>query len=930
MKRPRNRRGSRIEGGTLPGTFGQPQQQISIPATAARHASIESSSSETTEALPIKKRKLRKGTFSCIECKRRKVRCHFADGNPNGEGSCASCQRHGTPCIGQEYEAPSPPPLGSDDAGRQRKYSDVSRKIREVEALVNELMCRQIISGFPTSEDSDSDDYDCDYGCDDDVDADDVQDNEEDAQEQDASDTRDGAPGKAGAATWKANEAAHVFDQELETVLQEGTNCFSHWMHDNSMASRIPRHTPKPLPPKLQAKIRAGPEFVNGADSTDDDDDSATVTSITGYDRPISPTTQIRRQLKKLEDDLVSNTPLPHRASLGTGPLEYHTLNKQLQSVLPTIQGTLRILNRGALYTLGCYRSYIMSSNGLLNHTMALQKSSTGHPILLARELIQLAVCLQLMVAENTLSDMGLAGVTPLEMADRYYEIAYNLVTSQDSMIKSQEGLESVFLEAYYQANKGNVRGSWMAMRRGLYIAQQMGLPPPSWTGYSVSLHSVWTSILFGERFLSLMLGVPPYTVDDQHRSSLVPYVAAASTIKSSQSDSAGSDLKRLQALIIPRISARNERLNQFAHPAHCGTEQHRLATQQDYQETRDIDYSFQQVAKTLPAKWWVIPNITGGRLKGTQEVEETTRLMTQAKHYNLLVLLHLPYLTERRPGFLPVRPPPIMTDSANSGSYPHEFVVPPNRPEHGRRSRSSSTSFRDFGAAINLNYARPTVSEDLAVAFGIRPGEVARSIEPVPALERLPPWNALCMTAPPRPVESAPPPVQIVLSSSQPPDMTFSRLGALGAAREVLCRFLVFRHCTKIASRCHAFDFEAFVACIAVLLAHLDTHTRGRHRNDNTTHYQRPTDINTVEQAIDLLELVGREMKHESGCMARASLLRRLVAIEAEAAAGVSFDVWTEEGTLGRGDGTMTADAHNAVQTLSMPYYGLLHVRRL
>ena len=885
----------------------------------------------------MKKRKLRKGTFSCIECKRRKVRCHFPDDNTNGKGSCVSCQRHGTTCIGQEYAAPSPPPLGSDDAGRQRKYSDVSRKIREVEALVNELMCRQIIRGFPTSreseesEESGSDDYDYDYdyGCDDD--ADDARESEEDTQGRDDENTRVGALGKASAATRKVNEAVHVFDRELESVLQEHTDSFPHWMHDNFMTFRAPRHTPKPFSPQLQTATREGPASVHGADSTNDEDDSASVASITGKDRPISPTMQIRKQLKKLEDDLVSSAPLSHKASLGTGPLEYHTLNKQLQSVLPTIHGTLRILNRGALYTLGRYRSYMMSPNGLLSHTMALQGSSTGHPILLARELIQLAVCLQLVVADNTRSDMGLAGVTPLQMADRYYEIACNLVTSQDAMVKSQEGLESVFLEAYYQANKGNVRGSWMVMRRGLYIAQQMGLPPPSWAGHSASLHSVWTSILFGERFLSLMLGVPPYTVDDQHRSSLAPHVAAASTIGPSQLDSAGCDLKRLQALIIPRISARNERLNQFAHPAHCGTEQHRLAILHDYQETRDIDYSFHQVAKTLPTKWWAIPNIAGAGLKWTQEVQETTRLMVQAKHYNLVVLLHLPYLTERRPGFLPARPPSAATGGTNAVYYPHEYVVPPATPEHGRRSRSSSASFRDFGAAINLNYARPPVSEDLAVAFGIRPGEAARSLEPVPASERLPPWNALCMTAaPPRPMDSAPPPAQTALPSAQPPDMAMSRLSALGAAREVLCRFLVFRHCTKTALRCHAFDFEAFVACIAVLLAHLDTHTRGRHRNDNTTHHQRPTDISTAEQAIELLDLVGREMKHEPGCTARVSLLRRLMAIEAEAAAGAGLDVWTEEGTLGRGDGTMTADAHKAVQTLSMPHYGLLHVRRL
>ena len=48
-----------------------------------------------------KKRKVRKGTQSCWECKRRKSKCSFSN---SGTGSvCDSCTRRGTRCIGQEY-----------------------------------------------------------------------------------------------------------------------------------------------------------------------------------------------------------------------------------------------------------------------------------------------------------------------------------------------------------------------------------------------------------------------------------------------------------------------------------------------------------------------------------------------------------------------------------------------------------------------------------------------------------------------------------------------------------------------------------------------------------------------------------------------------------------------------------------------------------
>ncbi|EPS35808.1 hypothetical protein H072_10795 [Dactylellina haptotyla CBS 200.50] len=55
---------------------------------------------EKAEVNGPKRRKIRKGTQSCWECKRRKVRCTFA--SPT-EGICDGCRSRGTKCIGQEF-----------------------------------------------------------------------------------------------------------------------------------------------------------------------------------------------------------------------------------------------------------------------------------------------------------------------------------------------------------------------------------------------------------------------------------------------------------------------------------------------------------------------------------------------------------------------------------------------------------------------------------------------------------------------------------------------------------------------------------------------------------------------------------------------------------------------------------------------------------
>lgn len=58
---------------------------------------------------PVKQRKVRKGTRSCWECKRRKVRCSFSAVNDNST-VCVACRRRRTPCVGQEFLEDYAPP----------------------------------------------------------------------------------------------------------------------------------------------------------------------------------------------------------------------------------------------------------------------------------------------------------------------------------------------------------------------------------------------------------------------------------------------------------------------------------------------------------------------------------------------------------------------------------------------------------------------------------------------------------------------------------------------------------------------------------------------------------------------------------------------------------------------------------------------------
>ncbi|KAJ4160247.1 hypothetical protein NW754_003372 [Fusarium falciforme] len=70
-------------------------------------ASIVREPSLDGSAPALKPRKLRKGTQSCWECKRRKARCTFSAATKD---VCEGCKRRGTECVSQELTDEPPPP----------------------------------------------------------------------------------------------------------------------------------------------------------------------------------------------------------------------------------------------------------------------------------------------------------------------------------------------------------------------------------------------------------------------------------------------------------------------------------------------------------------------------------------------------------------------------------------------------------------------------------------------------------------------------------------------------------------------------------------------------------------------------------------------------------------------------------------------------
>lgn len=83
-------------------------------------------------------RKLRKGTHSCWECKRRKARCAFS---PSDDSVCVGCRRRGTKCLDQN----------ESDIEPESRDARTNSRLDRIESMLETLLHQQESRKFMTS-----------------------------------------------------------------------------------------------------------------------------------------------------------------------------------------------------------------------------------------------------------------------------------------------------------------------------------------------------------------------------------------------------------------------------------------------------------------------------------------------------------------------------------------------------------------------------------------------------------------------------------------------------------------------------------------------------------------------------------------------------------------------------------------------------------
>ncbi|RFU81139.1 c6 zinc finger domain [Trichoderma arundinaceum] len=517
---------------------------------------METSSSNSTK---VERRKLRRGTTSCWECKRRKTRCHFEQEN---QSTCVSCKRRGCKCVLQHIDERH---LEPETGVRNR---DIREQVDHLETLVDRLV-------HPPAVSRDSD-----------------------------------APPRDQASS-------------LETGAEPAVSGASR-RHDTNQQARQPQAShPKRriLLPKLDKTLAKTSNFSldNGFRISND--------------KPQPSASQRPSKYLQIHPSLLTTDPT-------SGSLRCNSLTLLLQSILPSVSVTTRIMHQNMLLMMSMHVFRGLSTDPFRPppHPRQIAQFASpspkdARPIDLARSLFQLAICLQQSDRVSELSELCL-GRSNNDIAGQYFMAASRYVTSQDSLVASPEGIETLMFEALYHVSTGQLRLAWLVFRRALGIAHLIGLHIPqrrrqgrqSRAGNSLAPicpATLWFRLIFMERHLSMVLCLPMSVTDDSFMDDLV-------------GQGPQERLERVQAKLTGRIIARNEMMRHgkwgdgfiYDH----------------YKETKDIDYMLKQAARSLSADWWANPRPRVARTN-VELQDMTTKIVHQLHHYNLVLLLHILYV---------------------------------------------------------------------------------------------------------------------------------------------------------------------------------------------------------------------------------------------------------------------------------------------
>ncbi|KAK3317145.1 hypothetical protein B0T19DRAFT_302331 [Cercophora scortea] len=501
--------------------------------------------SEAQRVEAERRRKVRKGTHSCWECRRRKIRCQYG---PASDTICLPCQARGSACRSQEYVDESRPQHAPDRRMAQR--------LGRLEDLMARLVDRILPEVGTSAKRRPSQTH-------------------SPARSDRASPTPSQDTATDGSSAGYNNHALDVLEasvgDETPVGLLLGLRSIGSTSHQSAQAAML---TPE-------------------SDKTD------------STSPPVSNPPRYDKTCRALHALFPSQKDIDIITSSSAGPFFLISLFYAFRDLM---EGTAPPASR-----------------------ISVIPPITSHPTVLARHLLQLCICMQQLPPGFETQKLQMKSTTQAYMTNVVTSVT-SLVTANDDLIGTAEGLESLVIQGLWHSNAGNLRKAWLSYRRALSLGQLMGIDAgssralkhvdPSATPEQRSTpQNLWFRINCFERFSSLLLGLPAGSPDNS-------FAAEDAMRRTTQMER----LERIHTVIAGRIIERNAN-----------------KTSQAYAITQSIDCDLGDAATKMGSEWWAQEELDPSE-GSEQRLGQMLRLMMQVHHFDLLILLHLPYMLRGPP----------------------------------------------------------------------------------------------------------------------------------------------------------------------------------------------------------------------------------------------------------------------------------------
>ncbi|EHK20511.1 uncharacterized protein TRIVIDRAFT_114486, partial [Trichoderma virens Gv29-8] len=230
------------------------------------------------------------------------------------------------------------------------------------------------------------------------------------------------------------------------------------------------------------------------------------------------------------------------------------------------------------------------------------------------------AFCKRTYTSSNP-ADIGALAVAFARSLNKHrylYTLVDDLVISDINYTATIEGLECLILLAKSYTDCGQPKRAWLVWRKGASATQLMGLCCGK--NYSRTELRLWCAIYHGDRFCSMLLGLP-YVLNDNHYQSVLTAAGMGQ----------GFYFVLRCAIICGRIIDRNM-----------------TAGKPSFAKAMELDEELSSIASTQPEDWWSVPeSMDHFQLQGLELSDFRELLLQQFYFFWVKLYLHLPFLVE-------------------------------------------------------------------------------------------------------------------------------------------------------------------------------------------------------------------------------------------------------------------------------------------